>query len=374
MAYSKKELERTKHKLRQTLKSDKFIEKHSNESTHLSDRHIDVPTANHIDRVLDTKTDKPTLLSTSFESEKQMIKLVKETLKDENNLHELAKWLLSDTKKELQITEHYKDQQTTGKGIQVNPQTRKIAEYDTRSLTIRIAKNSTMPDGFAIVTAFPLLDKHATPTNRDLSNDMQQTNAYQNANPIDKTLYDLVCRPDFDTETFSVGTAGPGNNHHTLYLSQQDPNENGFTHRFSFNAKKCLFTTYKTMDPTRTPVQSDFISDKDKFNAISKYHNPQGMLEVYQQLPELGVLIEHGYNQLQQHIKDDPEYRKQVYKQKTKTEKSTTKPVKENEQQTNPEQKKPEKQSKEQRIKMAEAKMNITEPTHNLSPEDNLSM
>lgn len=333
MAYTYKDIERREDSLKDSLDTFNFVEQHLDNGNHLFDRHLDKKTSEHIDRVLDVNTEKPTLRSSSFESSRDMFVLIKCAIRDPNNLTQIAKWLESDRKNELQLDYTPKSGRPTGRGVCVDPKTKKIAEYETNKMTLRLAKNSAFPDGFAVVTAFPVLDKTATPTNQDLSRDMHKTNAYQNANPIDKTLYDIVCNPGYDTEKFSIGTAGPKTNHHTLYLSQLDPVNDAYTHRFSFNARKCLFQTYKSMDYERKPVKTDFISDKDKFNAISMYHNPEGMEQVYEQMPEFGALIEHGYKNFQKSLRKDPEYFKQNTKQKqtqTQDQHTDTKPVKEN--------------------------------------------
>lgn len=315
---------------KQDLKQRNFIEQHLPENGHLFDRHVNKTTAEHIDRILDTNTEKPTLRSSSFTSKNQMFSVIKEALRDERNLNNINQWLNSDRKNELQIEYTTKNKNIIGRGVSVDPKTRKIAEYETNSMILRLAKNSSLDHGFAIVTAFPVLTQESKATNRDLRNDMQQTNTYQNANPIDQTLYNIVCSQNYDPDTFSVGTAGPKHNHHTLYLSQLDPENPAYTHRFSFNVKKCLFQTYKSMDSAREPVKTDFITEKDQFNAISRYHNPKGMDQVYEQMPQFGQLIEQGYQCFQTSMRENVEYRKQNLKQKQPQHKQTTHDTKPN--------------------------------------------
>lgn len=304
-------LEEIKQKIRESLNDAAFLENQSAPGFCLSIRHKTAATE-QIDRIFDEKT---TVHASSFASKAAAEKWIVEAFKCPANMDALASWLLSDSKSGLQLayTSEANEDEAIGTGISAHPMTRKVAEYATRKLAICVAKDDNMPNGFAIVKAFPKLDEDAKPTGRDISKDMQQARAYQKANPLDKTLFDIICRTDFDTEKFSVGIARPGSSYHTLYLSQQDPDETlAFTHRFSLSARKCLFMTYKSMDPARMAIKTDLISGKDKRNAISRYHNPEGMQGVYRRFPELGILFEYGYQRLQQHIKDDPKYRREA--------------------------------------------------------------
>lgn len=331
MYYTKKDLTRKQKELANIAKKPDVVDCRMNEQCHLYDRHVNPTTTDHIERVLDTTADKPTINSSSFESEESMKKLVAACMLEPNNRLEMAKWLLSDTKREISLS--YKNPNgKTGTGIAVDPRSKKIAEYETSEMTVRFAKDDATKGGFVIVTAFPQINERSTPTKRDITPDMHATKAYQKGNPVDKTFYDIVSHPDYDPNKVSIGIAGSSSDHHTIYLSHVDEKDPAYTHRLSLNPKKTLFSTHMSVDTSRRPVKTEFIKEHNFGNQISRFHRPEDMADVYKKMPYFGAIMEYGYTRLDQNVKDDKEYLKKIindrkkYKesQKTKDDKPKT--------------------------------------------------
>lgn len=342
MYYTKKQLNKKIDELNNIAKKPDLVDCRLGRDSHLYARHVDATTTDHIERVLDTTAEKPTINSTSFESKEKMQELVSKCIRDSENKMAMAKWLLSDSKRELSLTYRSKNEKT-GTGIAVDPRSKKIAEYETNEMTVRFAKDDTAKGGFVVVTAFPQLTANAIPTKRDITPDMHATKAYQKGNPVDKTFYDIVSHPDYDPNKVSIGIAGSSSDHHTIYLSHVDEKDPAYTHRLSLNPKKTLFSTHMSVDQARKPVKTDFIKEHNFGNQISRFHRPEDMADVYKKMPYFGALMEYSYNRLDQNVKDDKEYLKRIindrkkYKesQKTKTDKAKT-PVQKTERQEKP--------------------------------------
>lgn len=324
MYYTKKQLNKKIDELNNIAKKPDLVDCRLGRDSHLYARHVDATTTDHIERVLDTTAEKPTINSTSFESKEKMQELVSKCMLNNENKLEMAKWLLSDSKRELSLTYRSKNEKT-GTGIAVDPRSKKIAEYETNEMTVRFAKDDTAKGGFVVVTAFPQLTAKAIPTKRDITPDMHATKAYQKGNPVDKTFYDIVSHPDYDPNKVSIGIAGSSSDHHTIYLSHVDEKDPAYTHRLSLNPKKTLFSTHMSVDTSRKPVKTEFIKEHNFGNQISRFHRPEDMADVYKKMPYFGAIMEYGYTKLDQNVKDDKEYLKKIindrkkYKESQKT-------------------------------------------------------
>lgn len=304
-----------KNKRREIIKATNepnFINTHIgiNHDSHLYERHVYPTTTEHIDRVLDRTALKPTLNSTAFESAEKMQMLVRKCIQSDDNLDTMTNWLLSDSKRELQLT--YRDDDVImGTVINVNPKNHKIAEYEAKQITARFAKNPDAPNGFAVVTAFTQCTNESKPTMRDITPDMKATKAYQNASMIEKTFYDVVSNPNYDPEKMSVELEGAKNKPDTVKLSYIDEENPVYTHEFVLGAKKSLFYTRMSTDNLKKPIKTDMISKQDKNNKISGFHNPEGIADVYKKMPYFGSMMEYSFKQLNHNIRKD-------YKQRTK--------------------------------------------------------
>lgn len=324
-----KQIKKQRQKLIRTITRPDFIESHvgTEGCSHLYERHVNVPTANHIDRILDTEAKKPTLNSTSFESEQKAQELIRKCIRNDNNLNQMVDWLMSDDKYELSLRLDTKEVlgETAGTGVSVDPRTKKITEYEANEMVVRIAKNPDAEDGFVLVTAFPQITKDATPTMRDITPDMQQTNAYAKGNPLDKTFYDIVSNPNYDPKRVKIEFKGPPEDHHTVVLSHVDENNPTQTHTFSLHPRRSLFHTHLSVDPAKKAIPTDMIGRNDRDNKVSRFHNPRGMSDIYKKMPYFGSIMEYGFKRLETNIANDPEFiqkmvnERKAYKDSLKT-------------------------------------------------------
>ena len=118
-----------------------------------------------------------------------------------NNMQRLYDWLSGDTRDEIEFEyTAWEPGRYTGSGIYSNPKNRKIAEYVSKTVNVRLEKNDSTPGGFAFITAFPQIDEQAVPTGRDISADLHKTNAYRDADPIQQLVYDTISNPDYGNE------------------------------------------------------------------------------------------------------------------------------------------------------------------------------
>lgn len=75
-----------------------------------------------------------------------------------------------------------------GYGFTKDKKTGAIRTYKTRHLTIVIQKDTRMPLGISLITAYPSLSReHMKPTSKNLTAVMKQTPTYLQADPFDKT-------------------------------------------------------------------------------------------------------------------------------------------------------------------------------------------
>lgn len=74
-----------------------------------------------------------------------------------------------------------------------------LTEYNTDAYRIILERDPAMKHGFAVITAYPIIADHyanMTPTNRDLTPFVQQTDAYKRATPIKQTYMEFCANPN----------------------------------------------------------------------------------------------------------------------------------------------------------------------------------
>lgn len=188
------------HLLTEINKSD-FIDNRLTSNTHLRKRHLKTSDEQHVHRISDTKQ---TNHSSSFPTEETMQREIRECLKNRSNLGKLIDWLNSD-KKELNLTNTSKTN-AIGSGIEINSRTKRLTEYTAKTTEVRLMKDPSKPDGFAIVTAFPVLTRDVTPTGRDVSHLIKDTKLYQKASKIEQVGMDIANDPLFNPKTMDIQT------------------------------------------------------------------------------------------------------------------------------------------------------------------------
>lgn len=128
-----------------------FINRHLIPNTPLRSQHLNMTDIGHARKVADTER---TYQSSNFDSEEILQTSIYRCLCNEKNINKLIKWLQSD-KQELNLTNG--TMMYIGKGIAINKNTKRLTEYFTGTTSVRLMKNPNMPDGFAIITAFPVI-------------------------------------------------------------------------------------------------------------------------------------------------------------------------------------------------------------------------
>lgn len=91
-------------------------------------------------------------------------------------------------------------------GIGIDKHTKRLTEYTTKTTKVCLIKDASKPEGFAIVTAFPSLTRNATPTGRNISHLIKDTELYQNASKIEQVGMDIANDPLFDPKTMNIRT------------------------------------------------------------------------------------------------------------------------------------------------------------------------
>lgn len=179
--------------------TENFVNNHLPKNTHLRKRHLDLDDHGHTRRITDKKQ---TRNSSCFYSEEILQSEIENCIKDKNNQELLSDWLSSDEQRLDLIYEN--GTHTIGQGITMNPKTKRLTEYRTRTTLVSLKKDPNMPDGFAIVTAFPVLTKTKTPTGRDISHPIRKTELYEKASPIKKIALEIANSPRFDPNTMNI--------------------------------------------------------------------------------------------------------------------------------------------------------------------------
>lgn len=135
--------------------------------------------------------------STSFDSGEEIEGWIEETLMEPNNMQRLSEWLSDDAVDEIEFEyTAWEPGRYTGRGIYANPKNRRIAEYVSKTVNVRLVKDDSTPTGFALITAFPEIDEQAVPTGRDISADLHKTSAYRDADLVQQLIYDSMCSLD----------------------------------------------------------------------------------------------------------------------------------------------------------------------------------
>lgn len=183
------------------IEKNGFVNDRLTSNTHLRKKHLKIPDKQHVRRISDTKQ---TNHSSSFLSEEIMQEEIRACLRNKKNLKKLVNWLKSD-KKELNLTNN-DGTDTIGSGIEINSRTKRLTEYTAKTTEVRLMKDPSKPDGFAIITAFPILTRNITPTGRNVSHLIKDTKLYQNASKIEQVGMDIANDPRFDPKTMDIQT------------------------------------------------------------------------------------------------------------------------------------------------------------------------
>lgn len=210
--------------------------------------------------------------STSFESEEAMNEQIRQCVREHGNLNKLVSWFASDSQEELTLVyRNPKKAPNAGSGLSFDHKTHKIAEYTTKTMILRLAKDCNFSDNFCIVTAFPWIRDDSEPTRRDILEAVQQTQMYQDADSIGRAFYDMACHPDYDPEKIRIGTETSNGGCYAVYVAQQDPDNPEYTHKIVLTKDGCVLQT-------------------------------QDIKEIYKQWPEMAAMAEYGYSRLVQHM------------------------------------------------------------------------
>lgn len=176
-----------------------FIDDHLTQKPHLRERHLNLSDTDHARRIAnETKTRK----SSCFYSEQILQDEIKKCIKDDDNMDLFINWLSSD---QQWLNLIYTNGTTPiGIGLMIHPQTKRLTEYTTRTTLVRLRKDPNVNDGFAIITAFPVLTRTGTPTGRDVSHLIKETKLYKEASPLQKIALEIANSPDFNPETMNI--------------------------------------------------------------------------------------------------------------------------------------------------------------------------
>lgn len=112
------------------------------------------------------------------------------------NISEWMETAQEGDKKAFRATFDPEDYGPVGSGLIMNFENNSVREYNTDAMRIVLRKSEKAPLGFSLVTAYPdMSSDHITPTGKDLSEIVKQTEAYKNADSVGRTYLQYITNP-----------------------------------------------------------------------------------------------------------------------------------------------------------------------------------
>lgn len=158
-----------------------------------------------------------------------------------------------------------------GYGEVIDKKTNCIKDYDTSAVRVVLQKDSLMPLGFSILTAYPILnDPDIKPTGKDLRPAMRKTAEYEAATPVKKAYMEYRANPKSDMLiTYKKGDV-PEDDLIQLYTPTGNPNSKNV---IMIKESAMILYTITETDGVREPVPSKYTQLRDQVYEGKTFYN-----------------------------------------------------------------------------------------------------